>query len=129
MLSSWCISFFATPAVTETAPAPAPAAPEAPVAAEGSVAPADAAAAPAPAPAPAAPKATPEQQALLTDLHWLVHQGHVIEFANGLLETAKKPLPKPEPAPRPEKAPKAPRAPRPENGLLLLPAPNAALVG
>ena len=118
-----------TPAVTETAPAPAPAAPEAPVAAEGSVAPADAAAAPAPAPAPAAPKATPAQQALLTDLHWLVHQGHVIEFANGLLETAKKPLPKPEPAPRPEKAPKAPRAPRPENGLLLLPAPNAALVG
>ena len=119
------------PAVTETAPAPAPApaAPEAPVAAEGSVAPADAAAAPVPAPALAAPKATPAQQALLTDLHWLVHQGHVIEFANGLLETAKKPLPKPEPAPRPEKAPKAPRAPRPENGLLLLPAPNAALVG
>jgi hypothetical protein len=33
-------------------------------------------------------------------LHWLIHEGHVIEFANGVLETAKKPLPKP---PRPEK--------------------------
>src|SRR5205823_2272169 len=28
-------------------------------------------------------------------LHWLIHQGHVIEFANGILETAKKPVPKP----------------------------------
>jgi hypothetical protein len=26
----------------------------------------------------------------------LIHQGHVIEFANGALETAKKPLQKPE---------------------------------
>ncbi len=56
-------------------------------------------AAPAPAgttaePAPAI-EATPEQAALAADLHWLVHQGHVIEFATGLLETAKKPLPKP----------------------------------
>jgi hypothetical protein len=33
--------------------------------------------------------------AVLTDLHWLIHQGHVIEFANGTLETAKKPLPRP----------------------------------
>src|SRR5207247_3029193 len=30
-----------------------------------------------------------------SDLHWLIHQGHVIEFANGTLETAKKPLPRP----------------------------------
>jgi hypothetical protein len=36
----------------------------------------------------------------VSDLHWLVHQGHVIEFANGILETAKKPAPRP---PKPEK--------------------------
>jgi hypothetical protein len=93
--------------------APAPAAPAAPVvpAPVASVAPAavapDAAAAPAVAPAvpaaePAAlaPEAAPEQTALASDLHWLIHEGHVIEFANGLLETAKKPLPRP---PKPEK--------------------------
>jgi len=56
-----------------------------------------------PAAAPASPEPTPEQTAVIADLHWLVHQGHVIEFANGVLETAKKPLPKP---PRPE--PKTP---------------------
>ena len=74
---------------------------------------------PAPAPIPVAPAAegdtnglspvvapttaepTPEQTALIADLHWLVHQGHVIEFANGQLETAKKPLPRPpKPAPK-----------------------------
>ncbi len=108
---------------------------------------------------PVAPRATPEQQALLTDLHWLVHQGHVIEFANGKLETAKKPLPKPEPAPRPERAPKpapeakaeakadAPAAPSAateepaaptepvapaaadDTGLLPVPSPNPGLAG
>jgi hypothetical protein len=46
---------------------------------------------------------TAEQNAIIVDLHWLIHQGHVIEFADGLLETAKKPMPKP---PKPE--PKAP---------------------
>ena len=45
---------------------------------------------------------TPEQNAVIGDLHWLVHQGHVIEFADGRLETAKKPAPRP---PRPEKKP------------------------
>jgi hypothetical protein len=45
---------------------------------------------------------TPEQNAIIADLHWLVHQGHVIEFADGRLETAKKPVPKP---PKPEKKP------------------------
>ncbi|HXJ74518.1 MAG TPA: hypothetical protein VNM37_16825, partial [Candidatus Dormibacteraeota bacterium] len=55
----------------------------------------------APAPAPALIEPTPEMAAVLTDLHWLVHQGHVIEFANGVLETAKKPLPKPPPPPKP----------------------------
>ncbi len=46
---------------------------------------------------------TPEQTAVIADLHWLIHQGHVIEFANGHLETAKKPIPRP-----PKPAPKAP---------------------
>jgi hypothetical protein len=74
--------------------APAPAAAVAPVAA---VAPA----APTAEPVAAPPETPPEQTALASDLHWLIHEGHVIEFANGLLETAKKPLPKPT---KPEKA-------------------------
>jgi hypothetical protein len=49
---------------------------------------------------PAEIQATTDQTALAADLHWLIHQGHVIEFANGVLETAKKPAPRP---PRPEK--------------------------
>ncbi|HEY2951176.1 MAG TPA: hypothetical protein VGK40_01260 [Verrucomicrobiae bacterium] len=54
------------------------------------------------APAAAPTEPTPEQTAVISDLHWLVHQGHVIEFANGVLETAKKPLPRPpKPAPAP----------------------------
>ena len=40
---------------------------------------------------PAAPEATPEQTAILVDLHWLIHQGAVLEFADGRMETAKKP--------------------------------------
>lgn len=68
--------------------------------------------APSPAPAASAPEAaaeaapeaaaapTPEQSAIIGDLHWLIHQGHVIEFANGLMETAKKPAPKPQPTPK-----------------------------
>ena len=59
----------------------------------------------APAPDPKAPvvepEPTPEQAAIIGDLHWLIHQGHVIEFANGVLETAKKPLPRPVKAPKP----------------------------
>jgi hypothetical protein len=39
---------------------------------------------------PAADDLTPWQQSLLTDLHWLVHQGYVIEFADGHLELAKR---------------------------------------
>jgi hypothetical protein len=53
---------------------------------------------------------TPEQTAVIADLHWLIHQGHVIEFADGRLETAKKPLPKP---PKPEKKPTQPAAEAP----------------
>lgn len=63
-------------------------------------------AAPAPAageaPVPEAPP-SPELQAIITDLHWLIHEGHVIEFANGQMETAKKPAPRPQPLPRPPK--------------------------
>jgi hypothetical protein len=44
---------------------------------------------------PTPPEPTPEQTALIADLHWLIHQGHVLEFADGRLETAKKPAPKP----------------------------------
>jgi hypothetical protein len=74
--------------------------------AEGQAAPAEGAT---PATAVIESGPTPEQTALVSDLHWLIHQGHVIEFANGTLDTAKKPLPKP---PRPEpKAPVQPAAP------------------
>jgi hypothetical protein len=44
---------------------------------------------------PPAPEPTAEQTAVISDLHWLIHQGHVIEFATGVFETAKKPVPKP----------------------------------
>jgi hypothetical protein len=47
---------------------------------------------------------TPEQNALIADLHWLIHQGHVLEFADGRLENAKKPILRP---PKPEKKPAA----------------------
>lgn len=80
--------------------APAPKAPAVPAA---DAAPAAEGEAAVPAP-PAASEPSPELAAVMTDLHWLIHQGHVIEFANGVLETAKKPLPKP------VKQPKAPKA-------------------
>lgn len=40
---------------------------------------------------------SPQEIGVLRDLHWLIQQGHVIEFANGQLELARKPKPKPEP--------------------------------
>ena len=94
--------------IESIAPSPAPASPApAPEAApDGGE--------PAPAAAPQAAAApTPEQAAIIGDLHWLIHQGHVIEFANGLMETAKKPAPRPQPAPKKKKA-KAEREPKPE---------------
>ena len=81
-------------------------APAAPPAAAGAAP--DAAAGVAPAPAP---EASPEQTAVASDLHWLIHEGHVIEFANGILETAKKPFIKP---PRPEPKTTAPAVPAKE---------------
>lgn len=75
----------------QTAPA-APAAPEA-APAEGE------------APAPeAASTPSPEMSALISDLHWLVHQGNVIEFANGKLEAAKRPAPRQANPPRSAKS-------------------------
>jgi hypothetical protein len=56
---------------------------------------------------PPAAEPSAEQTAVISDLHWLIHQGHVIEFADGRLDTAKKPVPKP---PKPEKKPAPPAA-------------------
>jgi hypothetical protein len=44
-------------------------------------------------------EATPEMAVVMADLSWLVRQGHVIEFASGILEMAKKPVAKPPKAP------------------------------
>ena len=96
------------------APSPAPAAaPATPPPAERAVASPPTTEQIAGAPSAAAPKATgdlhdptPEQTVVIADLHWLIHQGHVLEFANGRIETAKKPTPKP---PRPEAKPAAPQ--------------------
>jgi len=69
---------------------------------------------------PATPQPTAEQTAIIGDLHWLVHQGHVIEFANGVLETAKRPAVKPpksepkKPQPSAEATPEQPAAATPE---------------
>ena len=52
-------------------------------------------------PAPALEQ-TEEQKQLTSDLHWLIHQGHVLEFSNGIIETAKKPKKKPEPSAEPK---------------------------
>jgi hypothetical protein len=90
--------------------APAPAVP-APVAPAPEAAPAVEGATPVagiPPATAASAEPTPEMAAVMTDLHWLIHQGHVIEFANGILETAKKPLPKPPLKPaKPEARPEA----------------------
>lgn len=52
--------------------------------------------------APVAPPPTPgpNEAAAVADLHWLIHQGHVLEFANGIMETAKRPNPKPQQQPK-----------------------------
>jgi hypothetical protein len=55
---------------------------------------------------------SPERTAVLSDLHWLVHQGHVIEYANGQMEVAPKPQPpqQKKKKPKPEKKEEAPAA-------------------
>ena len=64
------------------------------------------AAAPAKPAEPQAPEPTSEQTAVIADLHWLVHQGHVIEFADGRMDTAKKPAPRPPTQAAPEASPR-----------------------
>jgi hypothetical protein len=133
--------------VEALAPAPAPtpvvaevaAAETVPAVAEASSAAVASETAPTAEAAPAAPVPSDAERQLLADLHWLVHQGHVIEFANGLLELARKPAPRPEAPPKPQKQPRPerPEGPRRSHGrrvsdnlgLLPVPAPNAALVG
>jgi hypothetical protein len=83
----------------------APAPPAAPAAAPGAAPGTSPGTAAGVAPPPG-PEASPEQTAVAGDLHWLIHEGHVIEFANGILETAKKPFIKP-PKPAPKAAPSA----------------------
>jgi hypothetical protein len=113
--------------------APAPKAPAAPVAetpvaaapvAEGEAAPAPAAEKPAPA---AAPEPTPEQTAVMVDLHWLIHQGAVLEFADGRMETAKKPAPKPaKPEKKAEEKPAAGETPATAENSESVPAAEPA---
>jgi hypothetical protein len=84
------------PTVIEIKPAAPPATVPAPDASgEAAAAPQDSSAAPAAPAPPAADEPTAEQTAIIADLHWLVHQGHVLEFADGRMDTAKKPLPRP----------------------------------
>jgi hypothetical protein len=78
------------PSPREIPVVPLPAEPPAAAAGESGSAPEAGAAQPKPSSQP-----TAEQTAVISDLHWLIHEGHVIEFATGVLETAKKPLPKP----------------------------------
>jgi hypothetical protein len=87
------------PRIIEIKPAALTAAAPAPDENEAAAAPQDSSAAPAAptAPAPtASDEPTPEQTVIIADLHWLVHQGHVLEFADGRMDTAKKPLPRPQ---------------------------------
>jgi len=100
-------------ALAPSPPRPVAVAPATPASAEGAVVSEPTAervaAVPVPAPSAAPPSSgdlqepTPEQTAVIADLHWLIHQGHVIEFANGRIETARKPIPKP-PRPGPKSA-------------------------
>ncbi|HWF19239.1 MAG TPA: hypothetical protein VG754_08225 [Verrucomicrobiae bacterium] len=92
-----------TPPIPVHPPTPVAAEAAAPASTDGTPAPA----APVQPAAPAEPTTTPEQAAIIGDLHWLIHQGHVIEFANGILETAKKPVVKPPKAPKPAPAEQA----------------------
>jgi hypothetical protein len=104
--------------VESLAPSPAPS--PTPTAATGTEAAAD-------APVVDESQPTPEQTTVITDLHWLIHQGHVIEFANGVLETAKKPAPKPpRPEPKPAATPQATAAPAVEGQAPATDAQQAA---
>ena len=75
----------------------------------------------APAAEPAGP--TPEQMTVISDLHWLIHEGHVTEYHDGRLEVAPKPQPKP---PAPERKP---REARPAAEAQAKPAPETLAGG
>jgi hypothetical protein len=92
---------------------------------------------PAPIPVPAAGDAvgegsaqadpgspTPEMRAVIGDLHWLIHQGHVIEFANGVIEMARQPAPRP-PKPTPM-IPQPPKTTSPEATQTVADKPDEA---
>ncbi len=66
--------------------------------------------------APASSEPSPELTTVMMELHWLVQQGHVIEFANGVLETAKKPMPRPVKAARTPEEAAAPAEAAPAEG-------------
>ncbi|MGY8674536.1 MAG: hypothetical protein ACKVHO_18345 [Verrucomicrobiia bacterium] len=73
----------------------------------------------------AEPEMSADQQAVNANLHWLIHEGHVIEFSNGVVETAKKPRETPPQGPgkKKNKKRKARRAPVyfvPDCNLILL---------
>ena len=58
---------------------------------------------------PATPESaapTAQQMIVISDLHWLIHEGHVTEYHDGRLEVARKPQPKP---PAPERKPREAR--------------------
>ena len=42
---------------------------------------------------PAVNQWTAEEKAIIANLRWLIHEGHVIEFSDGKIETAKQPPP------------------------------------
>lgn len=122
------------PAAPSVIPVPSPATtPEAGASTDVAV---EAAAAPAPQ------ASTPERESALSDLYWLLHQGHVIEFANGKMELAKKPQPRPEggkaeakAGERPAKGERAERPPRERDGaprrrgLVLVASPSVVPFG
>lgn len=122
-----------TPAPAVEAPADAP--PAEPVAEAATTEANDGSTVPAAEPKPATETPAPEkraepemsadQQAVNANLHWLIHEGHVIEFSNGVVETAKKPRETPPQGPgkKKNKKRKARRAPVyfvPDCNLILL---------
>ncbi len=75
------------------------------------------------------PEALALKALLASDLHYLIHEGHVIEFSDGALELPLAPLDKPAPAPaRPAKHQGAPSTRTPAVAVEETSAPEAAPV-
>jgi hypothetical protein len=98
--------------VSVEAEAPAVETPEAPAPATANEAQAPPAASAAAPPAPAA-HLSPEEIAILQDLHWLVQEGYVTEFQNGELFVLGRP---PQPPAEKKHRPQRPTAPAAEGG-------------